>query len=83
MEEGVDGVTDRVDHSLAVEHGVDQAVILLKAEMAATRAAERARPRSFEEQLAAVRAGAGLVDKIALRRPDPTMTLGGIASAAL
>jgi len=38
---------------------------------------------SFAEQQARVAAGAGLVAKVQVRRPDPTMTLGGVASAAL
>jgi hypothetical protein len=43
----------------------------------------RQRPRTFEEQLAAVRAGAHLVEVRPLRRPDPDMTLGGVPSGLL
>jgi len=68
---------------LAIEHGIDQGKAILMREMAEARAIERARPKTFEDQLAAVRAGAGLVRVIPMRRPDPTMTLGGIASAAI
>lgn len=39
---------------------------------------------SFEEQLERVRSGtARIADKIVIRRPDPTATLGGIGSALL
>lgn len=41
------------------------------------------RALSFEEQLARVAAGAGLVEVIPLRRPDPAGTLGGVASGML
>lgn len=44
---------------------------------------QAARPRTFEEQLAAVAAGAKLVEKPILRKPDPDYTLGGIGSAAI
>ncbi len=49
----------------------------------AVRRAEAARPKSFEEQLERVRNGAKLIAVVPLRRPDPTMTLGGIATGAL
>lgn len=65
----------------------------IETEIAEVAAADQARrdearraggPRmTFEEQLARVRAGATLVPKIALRRPDPAFTLGGVGSAAL
>jgi hypothetical protein len=55
-----------------------------RAAAAALIAAERARPKTFDEQLALIAAGkVQVVQKVALRRPDPTMTLGGIATAAL
>lgn len=41
------------------------------------------RPMTFEEQLARVAAGATLVERIPLRRPDYAMTLGGVATGAL
>ena len=51
---------------------------------AIARAIERTRPKSFEEQLARIERGeASITEKIILRRPDPTMTLGGIATGAL
>lgn len=39
--------------------------------------------RTFEDQLEAVRRGANLVEIATLRRPDPSMTLGGVATGAL
>ncbi len=39
--------------------------------------------RTFEEQLAAVRAGAPLVEVRPMRRPDPEGTLGGVGSSML
>lgn len=76
---------------LAHEHGHDEAKRLFLVQLdderrtdAAARAAERARPKSFEEQLARVARGeTRVVDKVILRRPDPSMTLGGIATGAL
>lgn len=44
---------------------------------------DRRRPLTFAEQLERVKNGARIIDKVPLRRPDPTMTLGGVASAAL
>lgn len=41
------------------------------------------RLRTFEEQLAAVAAGAGLIEVAPLARPAPMQTLGGIGSAML
>lgn len=44
----------------------------------------RGRPRTFEEQLAAVAAGAGLIEVAPLkRRADPDRTLGGVGSGWL
>lgn len=43
----------------------------------------KGRPRTFEEQLAAVAAGAGLVTVPRLRRADPDITLGGVGSGML
>lgn len=40
-------------------------------------------PRTFEEQLAAVRAGARLIEVAPLRRAAPDMTLGGVATGLL
>lgn len=76
---------------LCHKHGFDEAKQLVIAEVeaqrladVAARAAERARPKTFEEQLARVASGqARAVTKIVLRRPDPSMTLGGVASGAL
>ena len=36
-------------------------------------------PMTFEDQLAAVANGARLVEVVRIRRPDPTMTLGGVS----
>ncbi len=48
------------------------------------RAIEQARPKSFEEQLARIERGeAKISERVILRRPDPAMTLGGIATGAL
>ncbi len=41
------------------------------------------RPRTFEEQLAAVAAGAGLIEVQPLRRAAPDQTLGGVGSGWL
>ena len=73
------------------EHGFAEAKHLFLARIederaaeAAARAAERARPKTFDEQLARIARGeVRVVDRIPLRRPDPSMTLGGVASAAL
>ena len=44
----------------------------------------KGRPRTFEEQLAAVAAGAGLVKVTPMKsRPDPDRTLGGVGSSLL
>lgn len=75
---------------LTHEYGIEEAKHLILAEVdaekraaAEARAAERARPKTFEEQLAAVAAGRGLVPALRLSRPDPAMTLGGVATGAL
>ena len=75
---------------LTTEHGLDEAKRLLldeivaeQREATARRAAEAARPKSFEEKLALVAAGRGITAALHLRRPDPTMTLGGVATGAL
>lgn len=68
---------------LVREHGFDDGKQMLQAELAQTRRAEAARPRTFEETLAKVAAGARLVTVTPLRRPDPTMTLGGVATGTL
>jgi hypothetical protein len=44
---------------------------------------EPSRPRTFEEQMEAVRNGAKLVPALNLRKPGPDMTLGGVGSAML
>lgn len=77
--------------ALAHDHGHDEGKRLFLARLederrteAAARAAERARPKSFEEQMARLARGeAQLVSNAPLRRPDPSMTLGGIATGAL
>jgi hypothetical protein len=79
---------EKAGHFRALAHqlGVEAAREMVLAEMRAERQAaieEARRPKSFEEQLAAVKAGARLVARPVIRRPDPAMTLGGIASAAI
>jgi DNA invertase Pin-like site-specific DNA recombinase len=64
---------------LVREHGQEEARLILAREIAA----DRARPLTFEEQLARVRAGAALAEKFEPRRRDPDMTLGGVATGAL
>jgi len=75
---------------LSHENGIDEAKRIILAELAEERrvaaevkAAERARPKTFEEQLALVAAGRGLVATFTPRRADPAMTLGGVATGAL
>jgi hypothetical protein len=41
------------------------------------------RPRTFEEQLEAVRNGARVVDKVSIRPALPDRTLGGVSPEAL
>ncbi|PJI89044.1 hypothetical protein DAH55_03950 [Sphingomonas koreensis] len=71
----------------AAAHGYPAARQKLADDRAAAAAAAREearRPKSFEEQLALVAAGkARVVANIPLRRPDPTGTLGGVATGAL
>jgi len=70
----------------AAEHGYPAAIEALRVARARAQreAAEAARrPKTFEEQLAAVRAGARLVNVPIFRRADPTMTLGGVAPEAI
>ncbi len=43
----------------------------------------KGRQRTFEEQLAAVAAGAGLIEVRPMRQPDPARTLGGVGSSLL
>lgn len=54
-----------------------------RVEAKARQDAERARPLTFEEQLAKVRAGTGLVAAVKVSKPAPDMTLGGVATGAL
>lgn len=54
-----------------------------KAHWRQDRRAEAVRPKTFEEQLAAVRAGAKLITRQPIRKADPTYTLGGVATGAL
>jgi hypothetical protein len=68
---------------LATEIGFDQAKATICRQLAEQRRAEATRPKTFEEQLARVAAGAALTVKVPLRRPDPTGTLGGVATGAL
>lgn len=70
--------------ALSHEHGAEAAKAMVLAEESAERRAEAARPKTFEEQLAAVRAGkVGISTKQTIRSADPTYTLGGIATGAL
>lgn len=72
-------------------HGADEArrLVRLTAETVAAfpaaceRLVRRRGPQNFEERLARVRNGAGLVAAFTPRRAAPAFTLGGIASAAL
>ncbi len=51
---------------------------------AEARAIEQARPKSFEEQLDRVARGElKITEKVIMRRPDPAMSLGGIATGML
>lgn len=76
--------------ALIIEHGYEAAIPAMKAEIEqrqidarAAREAERIRPKSFEEQLARVRAGAKLAIRQPIRKADPAYTLGGVATGAL
>lgn len=75
---------------LIIELGYDAAVTAMKAEIRdredaarAARQAERDRPRTFEEQLDRVRAGAKISIRQPIRKADPAYTLGGVATGAL
>lgn len=52
-------------------------------ERAEERRAEAGRPKSFEEQLEAVRAGAKIAIRQPIRKADPAYTLGGVATGSL
>lgn len=76
--------------ALLADHDFDDAVVAMKAEIEArkeaaraAREAERIRPKTFEEQLARVRAGARLEIRQPIRKADPAYTLGGVATGAL
>lgn len=76
--------------TLIVELGYDAAIPAMKAEIRqreidarAAREAERIRPKTFEEQLERVRAGAKLTVRQPIRKADPAFTLGGVATGAL
>lgn len=89
--EWLDGPKDIVRfRQLILELGYDAAVVAMKAEIIerqdaarAARQAERNRPRTFEEQLAAVRAGAKISIRQTIRKADPAYTFGGVATGAL
>ena len=68
---------------LCALHGDEKARELLLAEHHQQAVAEAARPKTFEQQLERARNGARLVAVQHIRRPDPSGTLGGIATAAL
>lgn len=61
----------------------DDAKAAVLREAAEERRAEAQRPKSFEEQLALVGAGARLSRVVEVRRAAPDMTLGGVATGAL
>lgn len=68
--------------TLLIQHGAEEAKRMVIAEADIERRAKASRPKSFEEQLAMVAAGAKLIEKPRLTKPDPQFTLGGVASAA-
>lgn len=75
---------------LIIELGYDAAIPAMKADMLerekaarAAREAERIRPKTFEEQLERVRAGAKIEIRQPIRKADPAYTLGGVATGAL
>jgi hypothetical protein len=75
---------------LIIELGYDAAIPAMKADMLerekaarAAREAERIRPKTFEEQLERVRAGAKIQIRQPIRKADPAYTLGGGATGAL
>lgn len=77
----------RLAHAVGFEEAKATIVASVAAQLAKeaeVRAAERARPKSFEEQLARIARGeARVVPAFTPRRPDPTFTLGGVATGAL
>lgn len=69
---------------LSNDVGMAEAKRRILAEIAmAMSAAPPKRRLSFEEQLAAAAAGARIETRVALMRPPPAMTLGGVATGAL
>ncbi|OHC96416.1 MAG: hypothetical protein A2792_00275 [Sphingomonadales bacterium RIFCSPHIGHO2_01_FULL_65_20] len=89
--EWLDGPQDIVRlRQLIIELGYDAAIPAMKAEIRqreidarAAREAERIRPKTFEETLARVRAGAAITIRQPIRKADPAYTLGGVATGAL
>ena len=89
--EWLDGTADmRRFRQLILELGYQAAIPAMKSEIEdredaarAARAAERNRPKTFEEQLAAVRAGAKISIRQPIRKADPAYTLGGVATGVL
>ncbi len=89
--EWLNGPSDIVRfRQLIIELGYDAAIVAMKAEIReredaarAEREAERIRPKTFEEQLARVRAGAKISIRQPIRKADPAYTLGGVATGAL
>lgn len=75
---------------LIIDLGYDAAIPAMKRDMLdrekaaqVAREAERIRPKSFEEQLARVRAGAKIEIRQPIRKADPAFILGGVATGAL
>lgn len=75
---------------LIIELGYAAAIPAMKRDMLdreraaqAAREAERIRPKTFEEQLERVRAGAKIEIRQPIRKADPAFTLGGVATGAL
>lgn len=60
-----------------------EARALIEADLKRLADQERKRPRTFEDQLAAVAAGAVLVGRVSTSRPAHHFTLGGVASGML
>lgn len=89
--EWLDGAADILRfRALIIELGYDAAIPAMKRAIRerddaarAAREAERIRPKTFEEQLAAVRAGAAIAIRQPIRKADPAFTLGGVATGAL
>jgi hypothetical protein len=63
--------------------GAEAAKAQILQEIGAVKRAEAARPLTFEEQLARVRAGAPLTTRITFRPALPDVTLGGVATGML